>query len=148
MFDTAQPAFSDVLQSLAIIPAVPRYHLSDPDFPVLDTLANHFGIHPLQIEDCRHQRQTARLEEHATHTFAVIKVPVTPPGEIPRGRRLRLVTGSFMLSYAPDWRAGGPTTARKSHRKTRESTLKGTARHEGSSEVLHGKTDRSGSLAS
>jgi magnesium transporter len=50
------------------------FHLADPSSPALDELAAHFGIHPLQVEDCRHRRQTARLEEHERYTFVVIKV--------------------------------------------------------------------------
>ncbi len=72
--DTAQPELSALLQSLAVIPGVPWYHLPDPNSPALDTLANHFGIHPLQVEDCRHRRQTARVEEHAAYMFVVIKI--------------------------------------------------------------------------
>jgi magnesium transporter len=63
-----------VLNSLAVIPGVRWFHLSDPFSPALDQLAAHFGIHPLLVEDCRHRRQTSRLEEHERYTFVVIKV--------------------------------------------------------------------------
>ncbi len=63
-----------VLDKLAVIPGVRWFHLSDPSSPTLDQLAAHFGIHPLQVEDCRHRRQTSRLEEHERYTFVVIKV--------------------------------------------------------------------------
>jgi magnesium transporter len=62
-----------VLESLTVIPGVRWYHLSNPLSPALDELAAHFGIHPLQVEDCRHRRQTARLEEHEGYAFVVIK---------------------------------------------------------------------------
>ncbi len=71
-----------VLDSLAVIPGVRWYHLSDPFSPALDELAAHFGIHPLQVEDCRHRRQTARLEEHEGYAFVVIKaISEAPPGD-------------------------------------------------------------------
>lgn len=62
----------DLLDSLTVIPGVRWYHLSDPSSPALDRLAEHFKIHPLQVEDCRHRRQTARLEEHEGYAFIVI----------------------------------------------------------------------------
>jgi len=76
------PASSEaLLESLAVIPGVRWFHLSDPSLPALDQLAEHFGIHPLQVEDCRHRRQTARVEEHDQYTFMVIKVLAPVPGE-------------------------------------------------------------------
>jgi magnesium transporter len=76
------PASSEaLLESLTVIPGVRWFHLSDPSSPALDQLAEHFGIHPLQVEDCRHGRQTARLEEHDLYTFMVIKVLAAGPGE-------------------------------------------------------------------
>jgi magnesium transporter len=78
MAETSQPAAQALLNSLNVIPGVRWYHLADPFSPALDELAAHFGIHPLQVEDCRHRRQTARLEEHERYTFVVIKVLVGP----------------------------------------------------------------------
>jgi magnesium transporter len=69
-----------LLESLTVIPGVRWFHLSDPSSPALDQLADHFGIHPLQVEDCRHRRQTARVEEHDQYTFIVIKVLAPVPG--------------------------------------------------------------------
>jgi magnesium transporter len=77
-FESATPS---LLNALAVIPEVRWYHLADPSSPALDELAAHFGIHPLQVEDCRHRRQTARLEEHERYTFVVIKVLVSPHGQ-------------------------------------------------------------------
>ncbi len=68
------PSVQAVLDSLAVVPGVRWFHLSDPSSPALDKLAAHFGIHPLQVEDCRHRRQTSRLEEHERYTFVVVKV--------------------------------------------------------------------------
>jgi magnesium transporter len=75
-----------LLDSLAVIPGVRWFHLSDPASPALDQLAAHFGIHPLQVEDCRHRRQTARVEEHEKYTFIVIKLLAAIPGEKHPGR--------------------------------------------------------------
>jgi magnesium transporter len=81
MAESSQPAASSLLNALTVIPGVRWYHLADPSSSALDELAEHFGIHPLQVEDCRHRRQTARLEEHERYTFVVIKVLGNPPGE-------------------------------------------------------------------
>lgn len=48
------------------------YHLSDPQSPVLDALAEQFGLHELAIEDCRNMRQRAKLEEYGDHLFVII----------------------------------------------------------------------------
>jgi len=76
MAESPQPATPSLLNALTVIPEVRWYHLADPSSSALDELAVHFGIHPLQVEDCRHRRQTARLEEHERYTFVVIKVLV------------------------------------------------------------------------
>jgi magnesium transporter len=83
MAESSQPAASSLLNALTVIPEVRWYHLADPSSSALDELAEHFGIHPLQVEDCRHRRQTARLEEHERYTFVVIKVLVGPHGKNP-----------------------------------------------------------------
>ena len=81
MAESPQPATQSLLNALAVIPGGRWFHLSDPSSAALDELAAHFGIHPLQVEDCRHRRQTARLEEHERYTFVVIKVLVALHGE-------------------------------------------------------------------
>jgi Mg2+ and Co2+ transporter CorA len=81
MAESPEPATQSLPNALAVIPGGRWFHLSDPSSAALDELAAHFGIHPLQVEDCRHRRQTARLEEHERYTFVVIKVLVTPHGE-------------------------------------------------------------------
>jgi magnesium transporter len=79
MTDPSQSTTSHLLESLTVISGVRWYHLADPMSPILDELANIFGIHPLQVEDCRHRRQTARCEEHERYTFVVIKALVDSP---------------------------------------------------------------------
>ena len=74
MADTQESSIQALLHSLTVVPEVRWYHLADPASSALDELAAHFGIHPLQVEDCRHRRQTARVEEHERYTFVVIKV--------------------------------------------------------------------------
>ena len=79
-----------VLDSLAVIPGVRWYHLPNPFSPALDELAAHFGIHPLQVEDCRHRRQTARLEEHEGYAFVVIKaITAASTGDTSSGELLQ-----------------------------------------------------------
>ncbi len=59
--------------TLQPIPNLPWYHVSEPDSPELDDLGRRFGLHPLQIEDCRHRPQRAKGEEHETYLFLVLK---------------------------------------------------------------------------
>lgn len=47
------------------------YHLEDPNSPLLDQLGQELGFHELEIEDCRHLRHTAKLEEYDTHIFLI-----------------------------------------------------------------------------
>ncbi len=76
MAENPGTSIESLLHSLTVVPEVRWYHLADPASLALDELAAHFGIHPLQVEDCRHRRQTARVEEHDRYTFVVTKVLV------------------------------------------------------------------------
>jgi magnesium transporter len=59
--------------ALQPIPGLAWFHIEDPDSPSLDELASKFHLHPLQIEDCRHRPQRAKLEEHEQYLFLVLK---------------------------------------------------------------------------
>ncbi len=50
------------------------YEIRDPQDPELDRLAERYHLHPLHIEDCRHRRQSAKIEESRTYLFAVLKI--------------------------------------------------------------------------
>jgi len=116
------PASSEsLLESLAVIPGARWFHLSDPSSPALDQLAAHFGIHPLQVEDCRHRNQTARVEEHDTYTFIVIKVLAPVPGEQRPGRNAAASSGSHSpgTSAADTESPASPDVARSSDWGTR-----------------------------
>jgi magnesium transporter len=52
---------------------LPWFEIEDPNSPQLDELAKRFGLHPLQIEDCRHRPQRAKYEEHNAYLFMVVK---------------------------------------------------------------------------
>lgn len=54
-------------------PHLAWYDISDPASPDLDELARRFQLHELQIEDCRHQPQRAKTEEHGHYIFCVLK---------------------------------------------------------------------------
>lgn len=56
-----------------VIPQLWWYDVADPGSPQLDELAARFGLHPLQIEDCRHRPQRPKTEEHDRYIFAVLK---------------------------------------------------------------------------
>ena len=47
------------------------YHLEDPQSPLLEQLAQEFQFHELEVEDCRHRAQRAKLEEYEHHIFVV-----------------------------------------------------------------------------
>jgi magnesium transporter len=49
------------------------FDVADPASPELDELASRFGLHELQIEDCRHRPQRPKTEEHDHYIFAVLK---------------------------------------------------------------------------
>jgi magnesium transporter len=48
------------------------HNILDPHSPELDLLAERYGLHPLHIEDCRHHRQSAKIEEDG-YIFTVLK---------------------------------------------------------------------------
>ncbi|MFQ5776445.1 MAG: magnesium/cobalt transporter CorA [Terriglobia bacterium] len=48
------------------------YHVEEPESPVLDQLAQEFGFHELEIEDCRHRRHAAKFEEYENHIFVIV----------------------------------------------------------------------------
>jgi magnesium transporter len=52
---------------------MPWYDVADPASHELDELALRFGLHELQIEDCRHRPQRPKTEEHDHYIFAVLK---------------------------------------------------------------------------
>lgn len=54
-----------------------------PNDPELDILAERFHLHALHVEDCRHGKQRAKVEEGADYIFVVLKaVYVTDAGEV------------------------------------------------------------------
>jgi len=52
---------------------LPWIHLTETTSEALDLLAQKHGFHELDVEDCRHRRQVAKVAEHNTYTFVVIK---------------------------------------------------------------------------
>src|SRR5260370_28344113 len=56
-----------------LFPELPWFDVADPASPDLDELAKRFGLHPLEIEDCRNRPQRAKLEEYENHVFIVLK---------------------------------------------------------------------------
>jgi magnesium transporter len=49
------------------------HQLRDPNDPLLDQLAERYRLHPLQVEDCRHRGQNAKVEESGDYVFVVLK---------------------------------------------------------------------------
>src|SRR2546423_12760164 len=56
-----------------LLPDVAWFDVPDPNSPDLDELARRFHLHELQIEDCRHRPQRAKVDEYGTYLFAVLK---------------------------------------------------------------------------
>jgi magnesium transporter len=56
-----------------LLPEVNWFDVSDPNSPDLDELAQDFQLHELQIEDCRHRPQRAKVDEYGNYLFAVLK---------------------------------------------------------------------------
>lgn len=55
------------------IPGLNWFDVPDPASPGLDELAKRFGLHPLDVEDCRHRPQRAKSDEHENYIFCVLK---------------------------------------------------------------------------
>ena len=59
------------------------HDLADANDPELDRLAEQHHLHPLNIEDCRHQNQRAKFEPGADYLFIVLKpAHVNAQGEL------------------------------------------------------------------
>jgi magnesium transporter len=57
----------------SILSQLAWFDIADPASPELDELAQRFGLHELQIEDCRHRPQRPKTEEHDHYVFTVLK---------------------------------------------------------------------------
>lgn len=68
----AAPAATD-LAGLELLrtPHLRWYHLEDPASPLMDQLAQSFNFHELEVEDCRHALQRAKIEEYENHVFVI-----------------------------------------------------------------------------
>jgi len=79
------------------------HELRDPNDPELDRLADLHQLHPLQVEDCRHRGQSAKIEEHRDYLFVVLK-----PVEIDEEGRLEFpdldlfVGRDFLITVSED----------------------------------------------
>ncbi len=88
------------------VAGAPWKHLADPASPVLEELARRHSLHELDVEDCRHGRQQAKVLEHPEYSFVVIKTVDFDPDD------LRLHFHDFDLFLSPDLLitvAEGPT---------------------------------------
>src|SRR5947209_2240997 len=55
------------------LPGVKWFDVSDPGSSELGQLAQRLGFHDLQVEDCRHRPQRAKMEEYEQYIFCVLK---------------------------------------------------------------------------
>ena len=56
-----------------LLPGVPWFDIADPASADLDELGRRFQLHELQIEDCRHRPQLAKVDDYENYVFAVLK---------------------------------------------------------------------------
>jgi magnesium transporter len=56
-----------------LLPELNWFDVRDPSSPDLDELAQRFHLHELQIEDCRHRPQRAKVDEYGNYMFSVLK---------------------------------------------------------------------------
>lgn len=61
------------MENLQPIPGLAWYDISDPRSTALDELGKRFGLHELEIEDCRHRPQRAKADENPEYVFCVLK---------------------------------------------------------------------------
>lgn len=79
------------------------YDLRNPDDPHLDELAKTYHLHPLHIEDCRHRRQRAKVEEGDGYLFVVLKpVDLTTEGEVTIGDLDFFLGRDFLITVLED----------------------------------------------
>jgi magnesium transporter len=57
------------------------FDVADPRSKELDELAQRFGLHELQIEDCRDRPQRAKTEDHDRYNFTIVK-HIHPEGRL------------------------------------------------------------------
>ncbi len=68
----------------------------DPADPELDRLAEQYHLHPLHVEDCRHRRQSAKIEDGEGYLFTVLK-------DVRLGDDGELETEDLDLFLGPDY---------------------------------------------
>lgn len=56
-----------------LLAGVHWFDLDDPSSAALDELGRRYGLHELQIEDCRHRPQRAKAEEYQGYLFTIGK---------------------------------------------------------------------------
>jgi magnesium transporter len=84
-----------------MVPGLAWFDVADPMSPELDELGKRFGLHPLEIEDCRHRPQRAKVEDYPNHIFAVLKY-LSGGGETTTFEDLDVFIGTdFLITVHP-----------------------------------------------
>ncbi len=70
------------------------------DAVLVDAIGNHYGLHPLLLEDIMHTEQRVKIEDYGDHLYLVMKIiTLTEKGEI-NSRQLSLIlTRSVLISF-------------------------------------------------
>ena len=78
------------------------YHLTRPDDPQLDALAERFQLHPLHLEDARSDGERVKVEGARNYTFALLKTFRTPGNEDTPLKRKIVLFASHEQNCAAD----------------------------------------------
>ncbi len=79
-----------------VLPNGMWFDLDDPESPELDDLAKRFGLHELQVEDCRHRPQRCKAEDHEHYKLAILK-------QVRHGSGEELIFDDVDLFLGPDF---------------------------------------------
>lgn len=98
-----QATFEDPARALATPPRVDGliwlHFEGDPNPSLLTQLREHFGLHPLAVEDVLHRGQRPKLEPYDDHIFAILARPVRTAEGLTFEQVSLFVGAGFVLSF-------------------------------------------------
>lgn len=102
-------------ESLLDAQGVKWVDVQEPDEAQLERLAERFGLHRLELEDCLHLDQRPKLEEYPGHQFIVLQGFECPSGRVDdfRMHELHLVLGAGWLLSVHENSAGAIETVHR-----------------------------------
>ncbi len=94
----AAGVLTDGDEALLDAPGLKWVDVESPDEPLLQRLAERFGLHRLEVEDCLHLDQRPKLEEYPGHQFIVLQ-----GFDCPTEKLDDLEMHELHLMLGPDW---------------------------------------------